>query len=102
MDFASLTRTTLRRRLLPALIAVVLFASFATASHYHRDELGQRADTHVQCLLCLHLGASAGAPHIPAMSRPVVVVLTGRLIASTPLRESFRVASYDARGPPEV
>jgi hypothetical protein len=100
MNFASYARRTLRRYLVPVLIFAVLFASLAEASHYHRDQAGQRGDAHVQCLLCLHSAGSAGAPHIPGVARSGAIVRIASLPILAVLVESPCAASYDARGPP--
>jgi hypothetical protein len=100
MNFARYTRKTLRRHLVPLLLVAVLFAGLAEASHFHRDELGQRGETHVQCLLCMHSAGSAGTPHVAGVTRSEAIVR----IAATPtlavLVASLCPASYDARGPP--
>jgi hypothetical protein len=80
----------------------VLFASVAEASHYHRDQLGQRGETHLQCLLCLHSAGSAGAPPVPTVVHSTAIVRIERSPAPQVPAEVRSVASYDARGPPSV
>jgi hypothetical protein len=102
MNFASYTRRTMRRYLVPVVVFAVLFASVAEASHHHRDQLGQRGDTHLRCLLCLHSTGSAGVPPVPTVVHSTTVVRIARSPAPQVPAEIRSVASYDARGPPSV
>jgi hypothetical protein len=93
----------LRRRVALAMAFAVLLAGFAQAAHFHKDDLGQRIDTHLQCLLCAY---SAGSATPPALTRPGPIaveyrsVLIGLNVVSW--TEQLNAASYEARGPPSV
>jgi hypothetical protein len=79
---------------------VVLFAGFAQAAHYHKDDLG-RGSTHVRCLLCLFATSSATPPHsAPAIPRRAPRFCSYRCSITDGGPLSSGAALYDARGPP--
>jgi hypothetical protein len=88
-------RWPLRR--LSALIAVfaVFGGGLAQAAHFHKNEGARGAETHLQCLLCVHADRWAGPPELPKH--------TG-VIAALSVREPSRIHAgfYDIRGPPPV
>ena len=95
-----LLRSRWRRRITLFLAFAVLFAGFAQAAHYHKDDLG-RGSTHVHCLLCLFAASSA----TPSQSAPAIAPRVPRFCSyrcsiadAGPL--SAGAALYDARGPP--
>ena len=93
----------LRRRVALAMAFAVLFAGFAQAAHYHKDDLAQRADTHLQCLLCAYSAGSA-TPPAPLHAPPIAFSYRSLLIALSIVSwaEQLNAASYEARGPPSV
>jgi len=105
MSFAPLTvlrrRPTRRLYSLLATLAL-LFAGFAQAAHFHKNDTARTADTHLQCLLCLHADRSAGPPPLPQVGAPALTAST--LVCACETANPGRIAprSYDARGPPRV
>lgn len=97
-----LRRWPLRR--LIALIAV--FALFggglAQAAHFHKNEGLHGAETHLQCLLCVHADRWAGPPELPQHSGPALAVSTVIAPLSTAPLRRLRAGFYDARGPPLI
>lgn len=91
----------LRRRLTLALALAVLFAGFAQAAHFHKDELaGHESQTDIHCLLCLFAAGSATPPVAAALKAAPVPTFHGvQRVAMLPPRSRV-TASYDARGPP--
>jgi hypothetical protein len=77
------SRARLRRRIALAMAVVVLIAGIAQAGHFHKLELGQHNDVHLQCLLCMH-------------SAHRWLALPGLVSIAA----DAAIASYDARGPP--
>ena len=105
MSFAPLT--VLRRRptrRLCSLLATLalLFAGFAEAAHVHKNDTARSADTHLQCLLCLHADRSAGPPSLPQVGTPALTACA--LVGASETADPGRIAArcYDARGPPRV
>lgn len=103
--FATLERlrcSPLRR--LIALIAVfaVLGGGLAQAAHFHKNEGARGAETHLQCLLCVHADRWAGPPALPQRTGPTLAIsrLIAPLTAARPNRP--RAGFYDARGPPLI
>ena len=97
-----LRRRRLRRAVTLLAACAVLMAGLAQAAHFHKDEPARGVDTHLSCLLCMHADRWAGPPELPAVAAPILDLDT--LIASpaATLAHPTRVASYDARGPPQV
>ncbi|MFI4868212.1 MAG: hypothetical protein ACHQDD_02530 [Steroidobacterales bacterium] len=97
-----LRRSPLRR--LIALIAVfaVLGAGLAQAAHFHKNEGARGAETHLQCLLCVHADRWAGPPELPQHTGPTLAVSTviAPLAVAGPSRP--HAGFYDARGPPLI
>jgi hypothetical protein len=91
------------RRLI-ALIAVfaVFGGGLAQAAHFHKSEGARGAETHLQCLLCVHADRWAGPPELPKHAGPTLAVST--LIAPPAVRAPSRPRAgfYDIRGPPLV
>jgi hypothetical protein len=87
-----------------ALIAVlaVFGGGLAQAAHFHKNEGARGADTHLQCLLCVHADRWAGAPELPKHAGPTLALST--VIAPPSVREPSRPRAgfYDIRGPPLV
>jgi len=103
--FAPLNR--LRRSPLRRLIALIaVFAVFggalAQASHIHKNEGAHGAETHLQCLLCMHADRWAGPPELPQHTGPTLAVST--VIAPLTLAGPSQPPAgfYDARGPPLI
>ena len=98
----ALRRWPLRR--LIALIAVfALFSGgLAQAAHVHKNEGARGAETHLQCLLCVHADRWAGPPELPKHAGPTLAISTAiaKLTAAQPT--AARAAFYDARGPPLI
>jgi hypothetical protein len=97
----------LRRRPLRRFIALVAaFAVFtgglAQASHFHKNESTRGAETHLQCLLCMHADRWAGPPELPQHTGPTLAISTliAPLITAEPGR--LNAGFYDARGPPLI
>jgi hypothetical protein len=97
----------MRRWPLRRLIALVaVFAVFgggvAQAAHFHKNEAGRGAETHLQCLLCVHGDRWAGPPELPQQTGPTLAISTiiAPLTAAAPNRP--RAGFYDIRGPPLV
>jgi hypothetical protein len=89
------------RRLIALLAVFGLFgAGLAQAAHFHKNEGVRGADTHLQCLLCVHADRSAGPPVLPQHIAPTLALLTriAPLDAAEPSRP--RAVFYDIRGPP--
>jgi hypothetical protein len=99
---SSLRRWSLRR--LIALLAVlsVFGAGLAQAAHFHKNDSGRGAETHLQCLLCMHADRWAGPPALPQHTGPTLAVSTliAPLTTAAPARQ--RAGFYDARGPPLI
>jgi hypothetical protein len=91
------------RRLI-ALIAVfaVFGGGLAQAAHFHKNEGARGAETHLQCLLCVHADRWAGPPELPSHTGPTLALSTA--IAAPSVREPSRPRAgfYDIRGPPLV
>ena len=98
----ALRRWPLRR--LIALIAVfALFSGgLAQAAHVHKNESARGAETHLQCLLCVHADRWAGPPELPQCTGPTSAVSTviAPFTAAQPSRP--RPGFYHARGPPLI
>ena len=98
----ALRRWPLRR--LIALIAVfALFSGgLAQAAHVHKNEGARGAETHLQCLLCVHADRWAGPPELPKHAGPTLAISAAiaKLTAAQPT--AARAAFYDARGPPLI
>jgi hypothetical protein len=97
----------LRRRPVRRLIALIavcaLFGgALAQAAHFHKNEGVRGAETHLQCLLCVHADRWAGPPEPPQHSGALLALSTliTPLIAPAPKRA--RAIFYDARGPPLI
>ena len=102
---ASLNR--LRRWPLRRLIALIaVFAVFggglAQAAHFHKNEGLHGAETHLQCLLCVHADRWAGPPELPQHTGPTLAVSTLIAPLVTAALSRQRAGFYDARGPPLV
>ena len=91
------------RRLIALLAVFALFgAGLAQAAHFHKNEGAGGAQTHLQCLLCVHADRWAGPPELPQHIAPVLVAraLTAPLTAAEPSTPC--AGFYDARGPPLI
>ena len=93
--------TRLRRRLTLALSLAVLFAGFAQAAHFHKDELaGHESQVDIHCLLCLFAAGSATPPAVTSLAAaPAPRFHSPQWVTLLPPR-TFETASYNARGPP--
>ena len=97
----------LRRRPLRRLIALIAaFAVFtgglAQASHFHKNESARGAETHLQCLLCMHADRWAGPPELPQHTGPALAISTIIAPLTTAEPDRQRAGFYDARGPPLI
>jgi hypothetical protein len=97
----------LRRRPLRRLVALVaVFAVFigglAHAAHFHKNESAHSAETHLQCLLCMHADRWAGPPELPQHTGPTLTLsrVVTPLAAEQPIY--LPAGFYDARGPPLI
>jgi hypothetical protein len=89
------------RRAVGILAALALaWAGFAQAAHYHRFDSARNVDTHLQCLLCLHIDRWAGPPELPQAGAPLLVGETRIVPEATSLYRQRNSRPYDARGPP--
>lgn len=89
------------RRLIALVAVCALFgASLAQAAHFHKNESARGAETHLQCLLCVHADRGAGPPELPQHTGPTLalLMLIAPLGAAAPGRP--RAVFYDIRGPP--
>ena len=105
MSFAPLTTLRRRptRRAVTVLAAVALFlAGFVQAAHYHKDETARSAQTHLQCLLCLHVDRWAGAPELPNSAAPALAAHVPIVVHPVSFDSVNCFHCYDARGPPLV
>jgi hypothetical protein len=111
VSFAPLTvlRRRPTRRLFSLLATLaLLFAGFAQAAHVHqaahvnKGDTARTADTHLQCLLCLHVDRSAGPPELPQVGTPALTASTLVHTSEAPNLHRFTPRCYDARGPPLV
>ncbi len=97
-----LRRRPLRRNVALLAAFAVLFAGFAQAAHYHKNEPARGVQTHLQCLLCLHADRWAGPPS-PAQARTPQLGTGGIVVPAAAARpDRAGVVLYDARGPPPV
>lgn len=98
----SLRRWPLRR--LIALIAVfaVFGGGLAQAAHFHKNEGMHGAETHLQCLLCVHADRWAGPPELPQQTGPVLAISSIIAPLTTAALSRRRAGFYDARGPPLI
>lgn len=90
-----------RRRIALVLVLAILFAGFAQAAHFHKDELaGHESQTDIHCLLCLYAASTAGPPALAVRAAPPAPRY-GRACHVLALPD-FRSnpAPYEARGPP--
>jgi len=94
------SRARLRRRIALAMAVVVLIAGIAQAGHFHKLELGQHNDVHLQCLLCMHSAGSAGPPAVVRLVQGAVAHRWLALPGLVSIVADAAIASYDARGPP--
>jgi hypothetical protein len=90
----------LRQRIAVIMAVAVLFAGIAQAGHFHKLEVGQHNDVHLQCLLCMHSAGSAGPPAVVRLVQGAIVERSFDLPALASVPQDAAVASYDARGPP--
>lgn len=92
-----------RRRIVLALVLAIVFAGFAQAAHFHKDELaGHESQTDIHCLLCLYAAGSAGPPAATArVAAPLPRYARAVLVCQLP---SVRrdASAYQARAPPAV
>jgi len=99
---APFSSARLRRRIAMVMAVAVLIAGIAQAGHFHKLELGQHSDVHLQCLLCLYSAGTAGPPEVARLVQGAVThrAYVAPAIASLP--QDTAIASYDARGPPRA
>jgi hypothetical protein len=90
------------RRIAMAMAVVMLLAGMAQAAHIHQDDSGRLGGADVHCLLCQYAGGHAAAPAMPLVPSAATAhdITRPRLSIFRP--EKLVVASYDARGPPQV
>lgn len=88
-------------RLLPWVVAALLFTGIAHAAHLHKpDALGHTDALH--CGLCLQFDRLADAPHTPQLIVAPALVSWAPLPQGSPLPSALLVLLYDARGPPRL
>lgn len=92
-------RHWLPTRVLPWVLAALLFTGIAHASHLHKaDALGHTDALH--CGLCLQFDRLADAPSTPQLIVAPALVIWVQLPQGIALPSSPLLSSYDARGPP--
>jgi hypothetical protein len=91
------------RRLI-ALIAVfaVFGGGLAQAAHFHKNEGARGAETHLQCLLCVHADRWAGPPDLPQQIGPTLAISALILPLTAAAPAAAHAEFYDARGPPLI
>jgi hypothetical protein len=97
-----LRRQPVRRTVSILAAFALLWAGFAHAAHYHRFDGARSADTHLQCLLCLHVDRWAAPPELPRIGAPLLMGETPLLAPAASGYSQRDPRSYDARGPPRV
>jgi hypothetical protein len=100
--FSTLQRRPVRRVVAVLAACTLLLAGFAQAAHYHKPDRARNVDTHLQCLLCLHVDRWMGPPALPQASGPT---FSGGALIASPIegRSGHDVRDgYNARGPPLV
>jgi hypothetical protein len=97
-----LRRWPLRRLIALLAVFAVFGGGLAQAAHIHKSEGARGAETHLQCLLCVHADRWAGPPELPQHAAPVLAVSTviAPLTAAEPGKP--RAGFYNARGPPLI
>lgn len=92
-----------RRCIVVALVFALLFAGFAQAAHFHKDELaGYESQSDIHCLLCLYAAGTAGPP-APIARATAPLARHARAVLLCPLPYFRRdVSAYQGRGPPAV
>lgn len=97
-----LRRWPLRRLIALLAVFAVFGAGLAQAAHFHKNEGARGAETHLQCLLCVHADRWAGTPELPQHTAPVLALsaVVAPLSAAQPGKS--RAGFYDARGPPLI
>ena len=80
----------------------LMWAGFAHAAHVHRVDSARGVDTHLQCLLCLHIDRGAGPPELPHVSEPLLAGGARVLAPTASPASQQQPRRYDARGPPRV
>lgn len=98
----TLRRRSVRRGVALLAAVAVFVAGLAQAAHFHKDEFSRGAETHLQCLLCLHADRWAGPPTLPSAPKTSSTVLARLVIVQTPAPTELPRADYDARGPPRA
>src|ERR1700691_1037984 len=105
MSFAPLDTLRRRptRRAVNVLAAAALFlAGFVQAAHYHKNETARSAQTHLQCLLCLHVDRWAGAPELPKSAPPAVATRAPIVVHPAGFDSANCFHGYAARAAPLV
>jgi hypothetical protein len=96
----SLRRRPTRRFVSLLAVFALLLAGFAQAAHFHKNDGGGGAETHLQCLLCLHADRWAGPPVLPQPHAPTASIGAHIVIWSSGIDGRQFAHRYDARGPP--
>lgn len=92
-----------QRRLIALLAVFAVFGGgLAQASHFHKNEGLRGAETHLQCLLCVHADRWAGPPDLPRHSGPTLAVSTVIVALTVAAARAAAAGFYDARGPPLI
>jgi hypothetical protein len=95
-------RWPLRRFIALVAVFAVFGGGLAQAAHFHKNEGARGAETHLQCLLCVHADRWGGPPELPQLSGPTLaassIIVSLIVAAPTAARTTF----YDARGPPLI
>jgi hypothetical protein len=97
-----LRRSPLRRLIALVAVFAVFGGGLAQAAHFHRNEGARGAETHLQCLLCVHADRWAGAPELAKQTGPVLTVSTVIAPLTAVSASRPRAGFYDARGPPLI
>jgi hypothetical protein len=95
-------RWPLRRLIALVAVFAVFGGGLAQAAHFHKNEGARGAETHLQCLLCVHADRWAGPPELPQHAGPTLAVSTVIVPLTATAPTAARVAFYHARGPPLI
>jgi hypothetical protein len=95
-------RWPLRRLIALVAVFAVFGGGLAQAAHFHKNEGGRGAETHLQCLLCVHADRWAGPPELPQHTGPSLAASTVIVPLTAAAPTAARIAFYHARGPPLI
>jgi hypothetical protein len=100
LSLHSLRRPLLRQSLALLATVALLLSGLAQAAHFHRSDTARGAETHLQCLLCLHADRWAGPPDLPKAAAPSLTAIALVVFLTISAASCRFPRRYDARGPP--